>query len=80
MDRAMPPKLREVKRWTNGGSKARMTALLARKWTLRSHIEEMEKLIVLAVLTALSCSQPPMRCKLGASIANGAVVSLIVSG
>jgi hypothetical protein len=54
MERAMPPKLREVKRWTNGGSKARrMTALLTRKWTVRSHIEEMEKLIVLAVLTAI---------------------------
>jgi hypothetical protein len=53
MDRAMPPKLREVKRWTNGGSKARMTALLTRTWMVRSHIEEMEKLIVLAVLTAI---------------------------
>jgi len=51
MERAMPPKLREVR--TNGGSKARRIALLARKWTVRSHIEEMEKLIVLAVLTAI---------------------------
>jgi hypothetical protein len=30
-----------------------MTELLTRKWTVRSHIEQMEKLIVLAVLAAI---------------------------
>jgi hypothetical protein len=53
MDRAMPPKLREVKRWTNGGSKARMTALLTLSARCEGPCSGMEKLIVLAGLTAI---------------------------
>jgi hypothetical protein len=54
---------------SNGGSKARrMTALPNRKWTVRSHIEEMEKLIVLA---ASRCRAPGSDCRRRAGSPDG---------